>query len=812
MSAPPDLSVVLPTLDESAGLKVLFPRLRALFEKLGVRGEILVVDGGSKDDTAAVAEANGARFLRQKGRGFGSAVREGLEAAGAEYVALMDADGSHAPEALESFWARRKDAELIVGSRYCRGGSAQMPLTRQILSRSLNMVTKRVLELPVRESSSGFRLYRAAAARAVGSNATDFSVQQDLMVGILAAGGRVIELPIHYAPRVGGASKANAWKLLPAYIRLLLRLKARRGGWRAEAGLFAVLALGLATGLCGITGGLPGPARWRALPEAVRGSPEFSRSLAAAWYENYPQILRAHKELLADEPSPHSQEAIRVPAGWSFPPPALVNSARSLLTQSDNPDEKKTFIILSHMRPRKLDFRPLYVQYGGAFVYPFGVWLGLARLVRLARLTPDLSYYLTAPAAMGRLYLLGRLYVLLFHLGTIFALYELGRLLAGRRAGTAAAALFALAPFVVVQSHVLKPHPVAAFWFVLAGLLAAVAVERGRAADHLACGVAAGLGAGANLTLAFGAALPLMARFVGGPGGWAAPWGGALAAAAVVVLTNPYLFLSPRDYEWELTVFSHTHFAAAPRELGALILHGAPRAIGGTSAFLVVVGVAVGLFSRDRRRRALALACAGGAALLWLRFSEGAGSESGLRIFYGPFALACALAGAALAERPRAVFALFLAAALAESGLRSAVYLENLSLGAGPRSARSAAADWIDANVPAGAEVGLLRPPEPSHTPPFRWERVALTIFESTGALSGAAPPEWVVASDSDLKPLADWTAPRYEIAAEFSPACRLGICPTDDSFFANIGMTVLRRRSRAVDMSGKKGLTWASP
>jgi hypothetical protein len=157
----------------------------------------------------------------------------------------MDADGSHAPEALEAFWARRKDAELIVGSRYCRGGSAQMDATRQVLSRSLNFVSRRVLNLPVRESSSGFRLYHAPSARAVASNATDFSVQQDLMVGILAAGGRVIELPIHYAPRVGGASKANAWKLAPAYIRLLLRLKPRRGGWLAEAEL-ALVVIGAA--------------------------------------------------------------------------------------------------------------------------------------------------------------------------------------------------------------------------------------------------------------------------------------------------------------------------------------------------------------------------------------------------------------------------------------------------------------------------------------------------------------------------------------------------------------------------------------
>ena len=241
MAESPELSVVLPTLDEAEGLRALLPRLKDLFERLGLRGEILVIDGGSKDETAELARSHGAQVMRQQGKGFGSAVREGLHAARAEWVAILDADGSHAPEDLERFWARRKEAALIVGSRYCRGGSAEMPLSRQVLSRALNMVSRRVLDLPVRESSSGFRLYHGPSVRAVPCAATDFSVQQDLLVGLLARGGRVVEEPIHYSPRVGGASKANAWKLAPAYVRLLLRLKPLRGGWRSEARLGVVL-------------------------------------------------------------------------------------------------------------------------------------------------------------------------------------------------------------------------------------------------------------------------------------------------------------------------------------------------------------------------------------------------------------------------------------------------------------------------------------------------------------------------------------------------------------------------------------------
>lgn len=796
MSQEPELSVVLPTLDESAGLKVLLPRLRALFDKLGVRGEILIVDGGSKDDTAAVAAAGGARVLRQKGRGFGSAVREGLEAAGAEYVALMDADGSHAPEALEAFWARRKDAELIIGSRYCRGGSAQMPLTRQILSRSLNMVSKRVLELPVRESSSGFRLYHGPSARAVRSRATDFSVQQDLMVGILAAGGRVIELPIHYAPRVGGASKANAWKLAPAYVRLLLRLKPLRGGWRAEAGLIAALAVAVAAGLCGITGGLPGAERLRALPPELRGSSEFAARLADAWHALYADLERSHAEMRAEEPHTGAVGRVEVPAGWTFPPDALINSARALLTQSVNPDEKKSFIILGRMRPWRLEFEPLYAQYGGAFIYPLGAFLGAAHLIGLARLTPDLAHYLTVPSDMARLYLLGRLFVLLFHLGTVWLIFELGRILSGRRTGTAAALLWALTPLAIVNSHVLKPHPVAAFWFVAAAYCAVRAVEEGRALDLLLCGLCAGAAAGGNLAAAYALALPLLARLVRGEGSWGAALGACAAGAGVAALANPYLVLAPKDFAWELTVLSPSHFGFAAGGLRAFASRVVPAGLGLALGSLAAAGTARALFA-DPRRRLLALLILGGGILVLGRFPEFAALTSSLRLHYGCAALAVVLAVDLIFALPRPAAALLLAAALVDTGARGAVYFVNLRREAGPASTRAAAADWIDANVPAGSEIGLTRYPEPSHTPPFRWDRTRLSIFERP-ELAADRPPEWFVGDSRELAGLERAVPNRYDEVRVFRAAAPFGREPDDDSFFANASMTILRLRAGA--------------
>jgi 4-amino-4-deoxy-L-arabinose transferase-like glycosyltransferase len=669
-----------------------------------------------------------------------------------------------------------------------------MPLLRQVLSRSLNMVTKRVLELPVRESSSGFRLYRAAAARAVDSNATDFSIQQDLLVGILAAGGRVVEEPIHYAPRVAGASKANAWKLLPAYIRLLLRLKQKRGGWRAEAGLFAALAVAALTGLCGITGGLPGPERLRALPEALRGSPDFARRLTDSWNRLYQGIALAHERRSADEPRTSVAGVVEIAPGWKFPPESLVPAARALLTQSVNPDEKKTFIVLARMRPWKLDFEPLYAQYGGAFVYPFGAVLAAAAAVRLVHLTPDLSFYLNDPSQMARLYIWGRLYILLFHGLGVWMVYELARVLSGRRAAAAAAVLFALCPAVLVQSHILKPHAAAAFWFLAAVYALVRAVEEGRPLDFLLCGLGAGMAAGAALTTAYGLALPALAWALRRDRTWRAAAAGTAAGLLVLAATNPYLILHPGDFAWEFLVYMPARAAASWTFLTDG-LRGAMDGAGPSWVFAAFVSAAWAI-RRGGPRRALGALFLGGFVLVWFRFSGWAASPASLRFAYPLIGVGCALAADAAFSLPfEFLGAVFLAIVLVETAARGGAVLANLSAEAGPAATRTAAADWIESHVPAGAEVGLVRYPEPAHTPPFRWDRYRLVVFENAAAL-GARAPQWLIADESGVAGLGAWASERYETAASFPARTFLGLAPHDDALFANAGMLVLRRRA----------------
>jgi dolichol-phosphate mannosyltransferase len=223
MSDEPQLSVVIPTLNERENIELLVPALRRTIDGLGVNGEILVLDSGSADGTADAATQAGARVL-QVGRGYGQALRAGLRAARGEYVVTMDADLSHQPDVVARLWAIRDPLAIGIASRYVPGGAARTGRTRIILSRLLNVVYARGLALPARDLSSGFRIYPRRTAQMLEPRGEDFDILPEILVRAHSAGWRIIEMPFDYAPRYAGASKARLLRLGRAYVRTFGRL------------------------------------------------------------------------------------------------------------------------------------------------------------------------------------------------------------------------------------------------------------------------------------------------------------------------------------------------------------------------------------------------------------------------------------------------------------------------------------------------------------------------------------------------------------------------------------------------------------
>ena len=240
MATPPELSVILPTLDEREALERLDPRLRA-----GTSGracEVIVVDDASTDGTPAFVESlarDGPYRLieRRNARGLASAVVEGLRAARGRVLVVLDADGSHPPERIPALVGPifAGSAEFVLGSRNVPGGSAPgLSFGRRAISFGAALLARPLS--PVRDPMSGY----FAVARSVVDRAPLAPVGYKIALEILVKcrPSPVLEVPIVFAPRVAGESKLGGGEI-GAYLHHLERLYAWRifrRGRRAGAG------------------------------------------------------------------------------------------------------------------------------------------------------------------------------------------------------------------------------------------------------------------------------------------------------------------------------------------------------------------------------------------------------------------------------------------------------------------------------------------------------------------------------------------------------------------------------------------------
>jgi dolichol-phosphate mannosyltransferase len=236
--------VVLPTYNESENIERV---LRLIRESLAA-ATILVVDDGSPDGTAEIAERLGKELgnieimRRHQKSGLGSAYRSGFKwGLDRDFDACieMDADLSHDPGALPGLVAPLSDGhELVIGSRYVPGGSIpNWAWHRRLLSRGGNVYASSLLGLGVADSTAGFRAYAASVLRRIdleGIRADGYGFQIEMTYRAKRAGASIIEVPIRFVDRVEGESKMSTiivvealglvtWWGLQRLVRALIR-------------------------------------------------------------------------------------------------------------------------------------------------------------------------------------------------------------------------------------------------------------------------------------------------------------------------------------------------------------------------------------------------------------------------------------------------------------------------------------------------------------------------------------------------------------------------------------------------------------
>jgi glycosyltransferase involved in cell wall biosynthesis len=228
-----DVTVVVPTYCEAGNLAVLVPRVATALSGADLRGEIVIVDDDSPDDTEPackeLAHDYRLRLLVRKGqRGLASAVLHGMQQARGAVLVVMDADLSHPPDKVPELVAalQQGDVDFVIGSRYVPGGSTG---TSWGLSRWFNSKVATLLARPltsVRDPLAGFfALRRDTFLNGAPFDPVGFKIGLELLVKCGCR--RVAEVPIAFVDRRHGQSKMSI-KVQLNYLRHLARLYAFR--------------------------------------------------------------------------------------------------------------------------------------------------------------------------------------------------------------------------------------------------------------------------------------------------------------------------------------------------------------------------------------------------------------------------------------------------------------------------------------------------------------------------------------------------------------------------------------------------------
>ena len=177
------ISAVLLAYKEAENLKVLLPKIKQQLDKIGEEYEIIIVDTMKPlDDTPAVCKKFGARYVNQRLPHFGGAFRTGIKAARYDKFLIMDSDGSHNPIYIPDIYKKFvSGADVVIGSRYVKGGKTNDSKVSIIMSHILNFVFRIITGIKAKDISTDFRMYDTKQLKAVKLTCQNYDILQEVL-------------------------------------------------------------------------------------------------------------------------------------------------------------------------------------------------------------------------------------------------------------------------------------------------------------------------------------------------------------------------------------------------------------------------------------------------------------------------------------------------------------------------------------------------------------------------------------------------------------------------------------------------------
>lgn len=214
------VSAVIPCLNEEGTIGLCIEKIFRAFRELGVTGEVVVADNGSTDGSVEIARALGACVVHQPVRGYGAAIRKGVEEARGDIIVMADADDSYDWSALAPFVLKIEEGyDLVMGNRF-RGGimpGAMPPLHRYVGNPALSAVARVAFGVDIGDFHCGMRAFRRSAAQRMLLQTDGMEFATEMIANAACQGMRITEIPTKLYP-----DKRNR----PPHLRSF------RDGWR----------------------------------------------------------------------------------------------------------------------------------------------------------------------------------------------------------------------------------------------------------------------------------------------------------------------------------------------------------------------------------------------------------------------------------------------------------------------------------------------------------------------------------------------------------------------------------------------------
>jgi len=210
------LSVITPVFNEADNLQIFINQLEKTLSNLNKEFEVIIVDDNSPDGSGAIADELARRygnirvFRRPSKMGLGTAYKEGFKHATGDIVISIDCDLSHDPSYLPRLIDASKDSDIIVGSRFVKGGAIKgRTIGRNVLSVFANWFIRQLTGYHVLDWTSGLRVYRRNVLESVFPQVAckKWDFQFEVLYKSLRSNFSVKEMPIIFKERGGGRSK-----------------------------------------------------------------------------------------------------------------------------------------------------------------------------------------------------------------------------------------------------------------------------------------------------------------------------------------------------------------------------------------------------------------------------------------------------------------------------------------------------------------------------------------------------------------------------------------------------------------------------